>query len=133
MPKGKHRISKSKAKKYFEDFDKRKKDHPKDFNGIPEGFLFEAEDVKTLLSHPDSFYFMLKFGWKKTKKHDGSEKEMIAPVLMVLNEKYEILNPDSAAENKLAAGATRAFGDEDEGGGYLDEGAPIPPPHSLGF
>ncbi len=134
MQKGKHKISRAQAKKYVDDFDKRKKEHPNEFNGIPAGFVFDADDVKTLLSPPDSVYFMIKFGWKKTKMHDGTEKEMIAPILTALNKAYEIINPDSVAAQNPAP-ATRALalaegdeGEDEEGGGYLDEGRPVPPP-----
>jgi hypothetical protein len=126
MSKGKHKISKAQAKKYADEFDKQKKDHPNQFKDIPEGFLFEAADVKTLMSHPDTEYFMIRFGFKKTKKRDGTEKDMVAPILMVLNSKMEIINPDSG--NTIAASSAKTMDSDEEGGGFLDEAEPTPPP-----
>jgi hypothetical protein len=131
MPTGKHKISRAQAKKYADDFDKRKKDHPDELKDVPDGFLFDASDVKTLMSASGTEYFVIRFGWKKTKRKDGTEKEMIAPILMVLNKDFEIINPDSdpLADDAIAMRTIETTaGDGDDGGGFLDEGDPIPPP-----
>ncbi len=126
MAKGRHKISKDKAKACVSDFKKRKKDHPDELKGLPEGFLFDAEDVINLLKPAETRYFVIKFGWKKTKMSDGTEREMVAPILMVLNEKYEVIHPNGT--DKMATTRSLELRDDDEGGGFLDEADPIPPP-----
>lgn len=127
MEKGKHRISGAKAKKYADAFVKRKKSHPNELKGVPEGFLFNAEAVRSLVKPSEAKYFLIKFGWKNTKDVDGVEKEMIAPILMALDGRYEVINPGGTGETP-ASRALLAPDGEDEGGGFLDEGTPIPPP-----
>ncbi len=129
MPKGKHKITKEKARKYAKDFDKKKKEHPGELKGVPEGFLFEAADIKLLMSAPETKYFLIRFGWKKTELSEGIEKEMITPILMVLNEKMEIINPDSGLGIETRAIRSAQAMDNEEGGGFLDEATPIPPPN----
>ena len=127
MPARKHKIPKSDARKLAKEFKKKKDEGNETIRNIPDGFLFKADEVRELLSHSEAVSFVIRFGWKKTKMGNGTEKEIICPILVVLDSHGKIIEGSTLSEEDGAmAMATRDGGES--GGGYLDEGDPIPPP-----
>jgi hypothetical protein len=127
MPSNKHKIPRSEAKKFAKEFDRKKAEGKETLKDIPDGFLFTADEVKELLSNPRAVSFVIRFGWKKTQMGNGTEKDTICPILMVLDDKNKIIegSSDAATDDAMAMSARDAG---EPGGGFLDEGDPIPPP-----
>jgi hypothetical protein len=124
MPKGKHRISKEKAEMLMAGMKERISSPDSPLQGFPEGFIFDVGAVRKLVNHPDAAHFIIRFGWKEDEK-------VLAPILCVADAKRTLLE-ESGGEK--AAGNTRALmteaskvpEDDEEAGGYLDEGTKYP-------
>ena len=127
MPGKKHKIPRSDAKKMVKEFDRKKAQGKETIKDIPDGFIFKADEVRELLNTPLAESFVIRFGWKKTRMGNGTEKEMIAPILLVLDANNNIIE-DTTAEDSENSPAMTTRSTEESGGGYLDEGDPIPPP-----
>jgi hypothetical protein len=126
MPSGKHKIPRDKAEKMIKKF-KELRGSGKPLPALPDGYIFDAEDVKTLLSHPQARHFVVSFGIKETEEN-GKSKGEVSPILTVADDQYRTLQSTltNTAVKSSASESINEMGDE--GGGYLDEGKPYPPP-----
>lgn len=135
MAKSKHIISKAKANKLVKQLAESKATKKSPYKILPDGFVISAEEVRTLLSHPEASYFVIQFGLKLTTKA-GVTTENLTPVLCTARGDYSIIE----GRAKSAAGDLSAkmmplmaapAGAEDmptETGDYLDEVQHWPPP-----
>jgi hypothetical protein len=140
MAKGKHRITKKRAKELVDAMKQKKATSPPPFKDLPDGYIFEIEDVKTLISATNAAYFVIQLGWQEATTGPGGKKADMTPVLCVTDSQYNIIEaPDPLAGESLAAttdtetSVSRTFSTEssedgDDGGGFLDESKPFPPP-----
>jgi hypothetical protein len=124
MAQGKHRISKEKADKLLAGMKTRISDSDSPFKDFPEGFIFDIEAVRKLVSHPEAAHFIIRFGWKEDEK-------VIAPILCVADADKEVLEQGG---RRKASSNTRSLmmdspdepGKDEEEGGFLDEGTRHP-------
>jgi len=142
MAKGKHRITKKKAKDLVDALKQKRAGSAQPFKDLPDGYVFEIEDVRTLLSSPNAAYFIIQLGWQEATTGPGGKKAGMTPVLCITDSQYKIIEaPDpvegeSLATSEPTASATSASlaistdttDDEGDGGGFLDESKPYPPP-----
>ena len=127
MPSGKHKIPRDKAEKIIKKF-KEIRGSGKPLPTLPDGYIFDSEDVKELLRHPHAKYFMVSYGAKEADDK-GKIKEIITPILTVADSEYRTLQSTIAGAD-LSLKVTESLKDNgEEGGGYLDEGFPFPPPN----
>jgi hypothetical protein len=126
MPSGKHKISRDKAEKMIKKFIE-ERGSGKPLPALPDGYIFDAEDVKTLLNQPQARHFIVSFGIKEPEAN-GKLKGEVSPILTVADEQYRTLQ-STIIETVVKLSASESMNKVgDEGGGYLDEGKPYPPP-----
>lgn len=133
----KHRIPRSKAREMVDKFKKRRGQGPaKPLPLLPDGYVFEAKEVKELLDNPAAHYFIISLGISESQEK-GKPKESISPILCVADSDYKILSgaAEATAASKSAfldisgeAAALNADDNNDDDGGFLDESNPYPPP-----
>ena len=127
MASHKHKISRSKAKKLADQFIAKKK-KSKCFKQIPDGFLFDVEEVRQMIKHPSAKYFIVQMGLKVTTRK-GVAAEELTPVLFLADDKFKAIEGSTTGTNGSSLrSASSPASDEDEGGGFLDESNPYPPP-----
>lgn len=142
MAKGKHRITKKKAKDLVDAMKQKRATSAPPFKDLPDGYVFEIEDVRTLISSTNAAYFIIQLGWQEATTGPGGKKAGMTPVLCITDSQYKIIEaPDPIASASLGTtepaesvlSASLAFtaestDDEGDGGGFLDESNPYPPP-----
>lgn len=126
MPSKKHRIDRTKARELTKAFKAKRGAANGLFRKIPDGFMFDAAEVRNLLSAANAAHFVIGFGWKP------GAQENLTPVLFTLDKDYRIIEAtpkDSPHDGVLMPLDEGDTGAENGGGGFLDEADPVPPPN----
>lgn len=128
MANRKHRISKEKALSLTAAMQARIAAAGSPFKDFPEGFSFDIEAVRQLVSNPNAAHFVIRFGWDDTPPGKG-----IVPVLSIADSNFAIIETGMSSQPD-ATSATSSFlrdegltGTEEIPGDYLDEGSRYPP------
>lgn len=130
MPKGKHKISKEKAISLTDAMRAKIAAANSPFRDFPEGFSFDVEAVRQLISRPGAAHFVIRFGWDDSP---AGKTKGIVPVLCVADSSFKILetggsnqpvSTDSSAVLRMVAEEPVR---DDSAGDYLDEGSRYPP------
>jgi hypothetical protein len=124
MSNGKHRITKERAERMLDGMKAKIANHGDPLSGFPEGFIFDIEAVRKLISHPRAAHFIIRFGWNE-------DKAEIAPVLCVADSNKNVL--EKGGETKVTSNIRSLMKDtgeapvtDEDAGGYLDEGTRDP-------
>lgn len=127
MPKGKHRISSDRAKQLVKDLGKKRSESNGPFKNLPDGYIFDVNEVRALLNHSSAAHFIIHLGWKN--ETGNGQQQGLTPVLSIADSNYQIIpssDPSAAGNTPQVLSATT--GVAEEGGGFLDEAGQFPPP-----
>ena len=124
MAKAKHRITRDKADKLIAGMRTQIFKPGSPVENFPEGFIFDVEAVRKLISHPEAAHFIIRFGWKEKEK-------LIAPILCVADANKNVLEQGgrqqvSAGTRSLKMDSSKKAAADMEAGGFIDEGTKHP-------